>query len=205
MFARALFLVVALSLICSRSHAQEHENLRIEPPASWGAWKKATEQKKDGVHFTAWVPAAQEGPAWRESIAVSIVDPRPSGDATTDLIRLALGQQAATCAANSNVVPPKPRMEGAFTVAYAQFYCTQFRGAATGQVTLVKAIASARRAYVVLVMRRVKPFDIPSPGAINFAQDEAIDVSDWVIASSKYLSSVKLCVSTTGKEDVCSP
>ena len=204
MLTRILWFSAAIIPLAA-AQAQEREQLRIEAPTFWGAWKNAREEQGNGVHFTAWVPANQQGTAWKESIAVAVLDPRPSGDAAVNAIRLILGSSVSACP-NSNIVPPKPQSEGPFTVAYTQFYCPQSRTHGLGEVIFIKSISSERKVHLVSMMMRVKPFEIPSPGAIYFATDEAVAIFDWMKATSTYLSgTVKLCVGDQGKQEVCSP
>ncbi len=202
MRVRLVLLLVAALPLCN-AFGQEREGLRIHAPPAWAGWKKAAEEKKDGLEFTAWVPLDQQGSAWKESITLAILEPSPPEDAVTNAIRLTLGVTAKACP-NSNVVPPKPRSEGIFTVAYAQFYCSRFQDKNVGELTFVKAISSAQRTYVISMIKRVRPFDIRAPGAFVFSAEEEDPVS-WLSAAANYLGTVKVCVSRQEKEDVCSP
>jgi hypothetical protein len=204
MHARVVLLLIAVISPCS-AFAQEQENIKMEPPSAWGGWKKAKEQKGSGVDFTAWVPLDQKGAAWKESITVVVLEPSPSGDAVTNAIRLTLASTAKSCP-NSNVVPPKPRNEGIFSVAYAQFYCARLQGSEVGELTFVKSISSTRRTYVISMARRVKPFEIRAPGVFIFSPEEEKDPVDWLSAAGKYLSgSVTVCSGLPEKAAVCSP
>lgn len=204
MLIRLVLLLIAANLPCS-AFAQERENLKIEAPSAWGGWKKTKEQKGDGVDFTAWVPHDQKGIAWHESIAVAVMEPSPSGDAVANAIRLIFGSKARTCPI-SNVVPPKPRSEGIFNVAYAQFYCARMQGSDVGELTFVKAISSPRRTYVISMARRIKPFEIRAAGVFVYSPDEEKDPLDWLTMAAKYLSdSVNVCIGSAEKVDVCSP
>lgn len=202
MRVRLVLLLVAVLPLCN-AFGQEREDLRIQAPPTWVGWKKAAEQKKDGLEFTAWVPLDQEGSAWKESVTLAILEPSPPVDPVTNAIRLTLGATAKACH-NSNVVPPKSRSEGIFTLAYAQFYCARFQGRNVGELTFVKAISSARRTYVISIMKRVKPFEIRAPGAFEFSPEDE-DPLSWLSAAGNYLGTVKVCVSRQDKEDVCSP
>ena len=197
---------IAALLIQGLALAQESaEALSIQPPKAWGSWKQIFDQRApDGNHLTGFAPPDQDRSTWKEAISIYTFASRPAGDVTTEVIRNTMKQSNAACV-TMNIVRPNPRTEGFFTVAYAQVYCAERRDKKVGRIEFIKAIASERRVYLIIVMKNVKPFRIAAAGTFNFADDESVPIVDWLKETSDYLTNnVRVCIGPIEKRTACS-
>ena len=194
-----------MALFLSTAFADE---LRVEVPPGWGKWQEVLRQRIDLGEVVARIPAKQELRTWADGIEVTTlnIDSKNTETIAGSAVHETYKLLHAACE-KLNVVPPKVQKTGAYSVAYGHAFCEANRQhRKQGRVESIKVIASAKRVYVVKMIRVVPALRIPdaSAGAKPKEDKEAREASAWLARTDKYLtSSVMVCPGKSDKKEQC--
>jgi hypothetical protein len=203
----SLVLAIILGMFSSSLFAGESLSLKLSPPPGWpGGWKTASDHHAEGVQMTELVPANAVVGSVKDIVTVVITRVGSQQEAPFTVTR-AWGEHLKTSCPGLSVVPPKPTTEGAFSVAYAQFYCPKRSDNGQGSIDLVKVISADDSTFMVVVAQRTSSFTSAVPGAIQYDKNEDTDAFfEWLKATNDYLhTSARACRKTASDIDECSP
>ena len=190
--------ITALVLVCTvNAVAQPTETLVVPPYPADVAWKQIMDQRAAGaMHMREWIPADQTENDIRDILVQQNAYALKS--LTPSIFVISQFRTLISACEGLKVNGPTERIEGDYTVAYSQMYCTNQKGAAKDVDIFVKAIGGKDALYVVQREFRRPATPGAKPGVRSFSGDQADAAKAAMEAqasASSYLRRVRLCPS----------
>lgn len=170
------------------------EALIMPPYPAQTPWKQISSEQKNTIRTTEWRPAdRKEGDASDRLLQTKNFGTKSS--ASQDIL-MGFGIFKMVCLGGLRINGPIERIEGEYTVAYAQAYCSDLYGTHEDIDDFVKSIRGRDALYSVTRSFR-RPTERGVPGVRKFSGDNAQAASDAVMeeqaAVNRYLGEVHLC------------
>lgn len=193
-------LALVTALVCASGiclAADSSETLIVPPYPAQTPWKQIMDQRTAAARWMEWIPADQTEKDIRDIITRQ--DIYALKNQTPSFFIISWFRQLNTACGGLRVNGPTERIQDGNTIAYAQAYCTNQKGAAKDVDIFLKAIGGKDALYVVQKEFRRPAEPGATPGIRSFPGDqmEAVNASlEAHGAASEYLGQARLCPSS---------
>ena len=195
-----LFVSSSVSAEQQTANAKSAEVFRVPPYPSEPHWKEITNKKDDRTELVEWIPADQTENTIKDILTKQIFYNLKDADPSAFVSGILKGVGKACERARVN--GPKEQTENGYSVAYAQAYCANQKGAAKDVDIFIKAIRGTDALDVVQREFRRPAQPGATPGITTFSKDQVEEMKTRLTAqnvANKFLvEDVQLCPLTGG-------
>lgn len=175
--------------------AEATETLIVPPYPAQVPWQQIRTERKGPIESIEWRPPSQEEGRGKDALQETIVHDTKTSP-SQHIITMEFRYLPLMCSGGARINGPIERIEGGYTVAYAQSYCSNQAGTSEDVDRFTKVVRGRDNLYIVTRSFRRPMEHSPTPGVRHFSnQDAAQQALDEQAAANNFLSQIRLCPS----------